>query len=77
MSSNYSVSLAGPAPWGFRLQGGKDFCLPLTISKVGASHTHTHIEAMFLSLCGSHLGGMLLMLTMMFCLVGDESACQP
>ncbi|XP_037608643.1 PDZ and LIM domain protein 5b isoform X3 [Sebastes umbrosus] len=34
MSSNYSVSLAGPAPWGFRLQGGKDFCLPLTISRL-------------------------------------------
>ncbi|KAK6315805.1 hypothetical protein J4Q44_G00133290 [Coregonus suidteri] len=33
MSSNYSVSLVGPAPWGFRLQGGKDFCLPLTISR--------------------------------------------
>ncbi|XP_035039846.2 PDZ and LIM domain protein 5b isoform X5 [Hippoglossus stenolepis] len=34
MSSSYSVSLAGPAPWGFRLQGGKDFCLPLTISRL-------------------------------------------
>ncbi|KAF3849097.1 hypothetical protein F7725_015594 [Dissostichus mawsoni] len=33
-SSSYSVSLAGPAPWGFRLQGGKDFCLPLTISRL-------------------------------------------
>ncbi|XP_036382414.1 PDZ and LIM domain protein 5-like isoform X1 [Megalops cyprinoides] len=34
MSSNYSVSLAGPAPWGFRLQGGKDFNMPLTISRL-------------------------------------------
>ncbi|XP_034403544.1 PDZ and LIM domain protein 5b [Cyclopterus lumpus] len=34
MSSRYSVSLAGPAPWGFRLQGGKDFCMPLTISRL-------------------------------------------
>ncbi|XP_028273461.1 PDZ and LIM domain protein 5b isoform X3 [Parambassis ranga] len=34
MSNNYSVTLAGPAPWGFRLQGGKDFCLPLTISRL-------------------------------------------
>ncbi|XP_015258093.1 PREDICTED: PDZ and LIM domain protein 5-like isoform X2 [Cyprinodon variegatus] len=34
MSSSYSVSLIGPAPWGFRLQGGKDFCLPLTISRL-------------------------------------------
>ncbi|XP_056445426.1 PDZ and LIM domain protein 5b isoform X2 [Gadus chalcogrammus] len=34
MSKSYSVSLAGPAPWGFRLQGGKDFCVPLTISRL-------------------------------------------
>ncbi|KAF5906926.1 PDZ and LIM domain protein 5-like isoform X3, partial [Clarias magur] len=34
MSSNYSVSLIGPSPWGFRLQGGKDFSMPLTISKL-------------------------------------------
>ncbi|XP_075465973.1 PDZ and LIM domain protein 5 isoform X4 [Ascaphus truei] len=32
--SNYTVSLAGPAPWGFRLQGGKDFNMPLTISRL-------------------------------------------
>ncbi|XP_077332691.1 PDZ and LIM domain protein 5 isoform X2 [Lithobates pipiens] len=32
--SNYSVSLAGPGPWGFRLQGGKDFNMPLTISRL-------------------------------------------
>ncbi|XP_049594029.1 PDZ and LIM domain protein 5b isoform X3 [Syngnathus scovelli] len=32
--SNYSVTLAGSAPWGFRLQGGKDFGLPLTISRL-------------------------------------------
>ncbi|XP_063067764.1 PDZ and LIM domain protein 5b isoform X2 [Engraulis encrasicolus] len=32
--SSYSVSLIGPSPWGFRLQGGKDFCMPLTISKL-------------------------------------------
>lgn len=37
MSSSYSVTLGGPAPWGFRLQGGKDFCQPLTISRVTAS----------------------------------------
>ncbi|XP_030006133.1 PDZ and LIM domain protein 5b isoform X2 [Sphaeramia orbicularis] len=34
MSTSYSVTLIGPAPWGFRLQGGKDFCLPLTISRL-------------------------------------------
>ncbi|XP_026129916.1 PDZ and LIM domain protein 5-like isoform X4 [Carassius auratus] len=32
--SNYSVSLSGPSPWGFRLQGGKDFSMPLTISRL-------------------------------------------
>ncbi|XP_018425445.1 PREDICTED: LIM domain-binding protein 3 isoform X1 [Nanorana parkeri] len=30
----HNVSLAGPGPWGFRLQGGKDFNMPLTISRV-------------------------------------------
>ncbi|XP_041424850.1 LIM domain-binding protein 3 isoform X2 [Xenopus laevis] len=30
----YNVSLPGPGPWGFRLQGGKDFNMPLTISRV-------------------------------------------
>lgn len=34
MSSNYSVTLSGPAPWGFRLQGGKDFNMPLAISRL-------------------------------------------
>ncbi|XP_068422773.1 PDZ and LIM domain protein 5a isoform X3 [Clinocottus analis] len=34
MSRNYSATLLGPAPWGFRLQGGKDFNMPLTISKL-------------------------------------------
>ncbi|XP_051778609.1 LIM domain-binding protein 3a isoform X10 [Erpetoichthys calabaricus] len=31
---SYTVSLSGPAPWGFRLQGGKDFNMPLTISRI-------------------------------------------
>ncbi|XP_051869725.1 PDZ and LIM domain protein 7 isoform X3 [Pristis pectinata] len=30
----YKVTLEGPAPWGFRLQGGKDFNKPLTMSRV-------------------------------------------
>uniref|UniRef100_A0A8C6UZ60 LIM domain binding 3b n=1 Tax=Neogobius melanostomus TaxID=47308 RepID=A0A8C6UZ60_9GOBI len=34
MSSTYTVALNGPAPWGFRLQGGKDFNMPLTISRI-------------------------------------------
>uniref|UniRef100_A0A8B9D0E3 LIM domain binding 3 n=1 Tax=Anser brachyrhynchus TaxID=132585 RepID=A0A8B9D0E3_9AVES len=28
------VTLNGPGPWGFRLQGGKDFNMPLTISRI-------------------------------------------
>ncbi|XP_072573772.1 PDZ and LIM domain protein 7 isoform X3 [Paramormyrops kingsleyae] len=32
--SIYYVTLNGPAPWGFRLQGGKDFNMPLTVSRL-------------------------------------------
>ncbi|KAF0027880.1 hypothetical protein F2P81_020621 [Scophthalmus maximus] len=32
--SAYNVMLPGPGPWGFRLQGGKDFNMPLTISRI-------------------------------------------
>jgi len=32
--SAYTVTLSGPAPWGFRLQGGKDFSMPLTVSRL-------------------------------------------
>ncbi|KAM5170890.1 PDZ and LIM domain protein 7 isoform 2-T3 [Mantella aurantiaca] len=31
---DYKVTLDGPAPWGFRLQGGKDFNMPLSISRL-------------------------------------------
>nr|XP_036851036.1 PDZ and LIM domain protein 7 isoform X8 [Manis javanica] len=31
---SFKVILEGPAPWGFRLQGGKDFNVPLSISRV-------------------------------------------
>uniref|UniRef100_A0A8D0GKX7 PDZ and LIM domain protein 7 n=1 Tax=Sphenodon punctatus TaxID=8508 RepID=A0A8D0GKX7_SPHPU len=31
---SYKVVLDGPAPWGFRLQGGKDFNMPLSISRL-------------------------------------------
>ncbi|KAM4621575.1 PDZ and LIM domain protein 7 isoform 1-T1 [Polymixia lowei] len=30
----YCITLSGPAPWGFRLQGGKDFSMPLTVSRL-------------------------------------------
>ncbi|XP_056616505.1 LIM domain-binding protein 3a isoform X6 [Triplophysa dalaica] len=32
--TTYNVSLAGPSPWGFRLLGGKDFNMPLTVSRI-------------------------------------------
>ncbi|XP_072138548.1 PDZ and LIM domain protein 1 isoform X2 [Mobula birostris] len=32
--SQLRISLRGPAPWGFRLVGGKDFEQPLTISRI-------------------------------------------
>ncbi|XP_038649473.1 PDZ and LIM domain protein 7 [Scyliorhinus canicula] len=32
----YKVTLEGPAPWGFRLQGGKDFNKPLSMSRITA-----------------------------------------
>ncbi|KAI1898051.1 hypothetical protein AGOR_G00068340 [Albula goreensis] len=32
--NSYSITLDGPAPWGFRLQGGKDFSMPLTVSRL-------------------------------------------
>ncbi|XP_030195205.1 LIM domain-binding protein 3b isoform X3 [Gadus morhua] len=35
--ASYTVTLTGPAPWGFRLQGGKDFNMPLTISRITPS----------------------------------------
>ncbi|XP_050168121.1 PDZ and LIM domain protein 7 isoform X2 [Myiozetetes cayanensis] len=31
---SYKVMLNGPAPWGFRLQGGKDFSMPLSVSRL-------------------------------------------
>ncbi|XP_043347425.1 PDZ and LIM domain protein 7 isoform X27 [Dermochelys coriacea] len=34
---SYKVMLDGPAPWGFRLQGGKDFNMPLSISRLTPS----------------------------------------
>ncbi|XP_043534630.1 PDZ and LIM domain protein 1 isoform X2 [Chiloscyllium plagiosum] len=32
--SQFRINLLGPAPWGFRLVGGKDFDQPLTISRI-------------------------------------------
>ncbi|XP_034040414.1 LIM domain-binding protein 3a isoform X5 [Thalassophryne amazonica] len=43
--STYNVSLPGPGPWGFRLQGGKDFNMPLTVSRItpGSKAAHCNL----------------------------------
>uniref|UniRef100_A0A8C9DVS5 PDZ and LIM domain 5 n=1 Tax=Prolemur simus TaxID=1328070 RepID=A0A8C9DVS5_PROSS len=60
--SNYSVSLVGPAPWGFRLQGGKDFNMPLTISSLKdggkASQANVRIGDVVLTIDGISANGM-------------------
>ncbi|XP_006164551.1 PDZ and LIM domain protein 5 isoform X4 [Tupaia chinensis] len=60
--SNYSVSLVGPAPWGFRLQGGKDFNMPLTISSLKdggkASQANVRIGDVVVSIDGMSANGM-------------------
>ncbi|XP_066430127.1 PDZ and LIM domain protein 5 isoform X5 [Eleutherodactylus coqui] len=60
--SNYSVSLTGPAPWGFRLQGGKDFNMPLTISRLNdggkAAKANIGIGDLVLSIDGIGTEGM-------------------
>ncbi|XP_075716772.1 PDZ and LIM domain protein 5 isoform X2 [Rhinoderma darwinii] len=60
--SNYSVSLVGPAPWGFRLQGGKDFNMPLTISRLNdggkAANANIGIGDVVLSIDGIRTEGM-------------------
>ncbi|XP_075785737.1 PDZ and LIM domain protein 5 isoform X6 [Pelodiscus sinensis] len=60
--SNYSVSLVGPAPWGFRLQGGKDFNMPLTISRLSdsgkAARANVGIGDVVLTIDGTSTEGM-------------------
>nr|XP_028599343.1 PDZ and LIM domain protein 5 isoform X1 [Podarcis muralis]XP_028599344.1 PDZ and LIM domain protein 5 isoform X1 [Podarcis muralis]XP_028599346.1 PDZ and LIM domain protein 5 isoform X1 [Podarcis muralis]XP_028599347.1 PDZ and LIM domain protein 5 isoform X1 [Podarcis muralis]XP_028599348.1 PDZ and LIM domain protein 5 isoform X1 [Podarcis muralis] len=60
--NNYSVSLVGPAPWGFRLQGGKDFNMPLTISRLSdggkAANANVGIGDVVLSIDGISADGM-------------------
>ncbi|XP_033846119.1 PDZ and LIM domain protein 5b isoform X1 [Periophthalmus magnuspinnatus] len=62
MSCSYSVSLVGPAPWGFRLQGGKDFCLPLTVSRVSdggkAAKAKVSVGDLIVSINGVSTDGM-------------------
>ncbi|XP_054239187.1 PDZ and LIM domain protein 5 isoform X2 [Indicator indicator] len=60
--SNYSVSLVGPAPWGFRLQGGKDFNMPLSISRLNdggkAAQANVGIGDVVLTIDGISTEGM-------------------
>ncbi|XP_077789969.1 PDZ and LIM domain protein 5 isoform X3 [Podarcis muralis] len=60
--NNYSISLVGPAPWGFRLQGGKDFNMPLTISRLSdggkAANANVGIGDVVLSIDGISADGM-------------------
>ncbi|NXU18138.1 PDLI5 protein, partial [Pardalotus punctatus] len=60
--SNYSVSLVGPAPWGFRLQGGKDFNVPLSISRLNdggkAAQARVGIGDVVLTIDGISTDGM-------------------
>ncbi|KAJ7987156.1 hypothetical protein DPEC_G00335830 [Dallia pectoralis] len=62
MSNKYNISLAGPAPWGFRLQGGKDFCVPLTISRLTdggkAAKANISVGDVVLSISGIATNGM-------------------
>ncbi|XP_064182528.1 PDZ and LIM domain protein 7 isoform X3 [Anguilla rostrata] len=56
--STYSVTLNGPAPWGFRLQGGKDFSMPLTVSRLTpggkAVQAGVGVGDSVVSICDSH-----------------------
>ncbi|XP_078259313.1 PDZ and LIM domain protein 5-like [Rhinoraja longicauda] len=60
--SNYAVSLLGPAPWGFRLQGGKDFNMALTISRLSeggkAAQAGIEVGDVVLSIDGASTDGM-------------------
>ncbi|XP_061119225.1 PDZ and LIM domain protein 5-like isoform X1 [Conger conger] len=62
MSGSYSVALGGPGPWGFRLQGGKDFNMPLTISRLTdggkAARAHIAVGDVVLSIDGIPTSGM-------------------
>ncbi|XP_075072624.1 PDZ and LIM domain protein 1 isoform X3 [Mixophyes fleayi] len=56
------IIIAGPAPWGFRLVGGKDFDQPLTISRVSpgskAALADLSIGDVVISIDGENTDGM-------------------
>ncbi|XP_069094219.1 PDZ and LIM domain protein 5 isoform X2 [Pleurodeles waltl] len=59
--SVYSVSLPGPGPFGFRLQGGRDFNTPLTIARLNdggkAAQAHVGIGDKVLTIDGIKTDG--------------------
>ncbi|KAG3265784.1 PDZ and LIM domain protein 7 isoform X12 [Ictidomys tridecemlineatus] len=59
---SFKVVLEGPAPWGFRLQGGKDFNVPLSISRLTpggkASQAGVAVGDWVLSIDGENTGSL-------------------
>ncbi|XP_011360487.1 PDZ and LIM domain protein 7 isoform X1 [Pteropus vampyrus] len=59
---SFKVVLEGPAPWGFRLQGGKDFNVPLSISRLTpggkAAQAGLAVGDWVLSIDGENAGGL-------------------
>ncbi|XP_050814548.1 LIM domain-binding protein 3 isoform X2 [Gopherus flavomarginatus] len=59
---SYNVTLNGPGPWGFRLQGGKDFNMPLTISRITpgskAAQSHMNQGDLVIAIDGVNTDGM-------------------
>ncbi|KAM7141844.1 PDZ and LIM domain protein 7 isoform 12-T14 [Molossus nigricans] len=60
--NSFKVELEGPAPWGFRLQGGKDFNVPLSISRLTpggkAAQAGVAVGDWVLSIDGENAGGL-------------------
>uniref|UniRef100_A0A8B9H0E7 PDZ and LIM domain 3b n=1 Tax=Astyanax mexicanus TaxID=7994 RepID=A0A8B9H0E7_ASTMX len=54
-----NVVLEGPAPWGFRLSGGKDFNQPLTVTRVSEKEKYTGPGKPLTSIEESHVYQML------------------
>lgn len=48
---SFKVVLEGPAPWGFRLQGGKDFNVPLSISRVSLGWGRVSLRILWVLNC--------------------------
>ncbi|XP_037678958.1 PDZ and LIM domain protein 7-like, partial [Choloepus didactylus] len=59
---SFKVVLEGPAPWGFRLQGGKDFNMPLSISRLTpggkAAQAGVTVGDWVLTIDGENAGGL-------------------